>query len=257
MARDSAEGYWSERAAEFVERRIRSDSFEWEIARVEEHLVPGGSLLEIGPGGGAMTRRLAGRAGRITAVEPSPAQRAELERGLAEDGIRNVRVVAERWEDAAVEPHDVVLAANCLYAFYDVERELVRMRRATRGALLLTIWDGEMAGDMAYAEAALALGLGDRFGRSPLLPDLVEAMNSLDMTPKVWIHAARRGGMWGQRFPDLDDIARLMSRRLQLSPERGPELRAYLERAMIHDADGWHYPDVVSYLAFVSWTRPD
>lgn len=70
VARDGAESHWSGdgEATRYVERRVRSDSFEWEIARVEEYLPSGGTLLEIGPGGGAMTRRLARRAGQITAA---------------------------------------------------------------------------------------------------------------------------------------------------------------------------------------------
>lgn len=53
---------------------------------------PADTVLEIGPGTGALTRHLAGRVGRLVAVEKDPRCAAELERELgAAPGLRIVR----------------------------------------------------------------------------------------------------------------------------------------------------------------------
>src|SRR5689334_17659401 len=56
-----------------VDRRV--------LARIAA-LVPPGSVLELGAGDGALTRRLAARAGDVTAVELDPGRVAGLRRAL-------------------------------------------------------------------------------------------------------------------------------------------------------------------------------
>jgi len=51
------------------------------------------TVLEIGPGQGALTRPLASRAGRIIAIEKDEALARELRESLKKDGISNVEIV--------------------------------------------------------------------------------------------------------------------------------------------------------------------
>lgn len=96
-------------------------------------LVPSGtSLLDVGAGTGAFTLPLAQTATRITALDYSPAMLRILRQKLADAAACNVRAVLARWEDAALEPHDVVLAANALYRTADLRLALRKMIELAR-----------------------------------------------------------------------------------------------------------------------------
>jgi ubiquinone/menaquinone biosynthesis C-methylase UbiE len=64
---------------------------------------------------GGFTPPVARRARQVLAVDLSDAMLAALAAKLARAGIGNVRLMTAEWPEVAVEPHDVVLAANSLY----------------------------------------------------------------------------------------------------------------------------------------------
>jgi predicted TPR repeat methyltransferase len=98
------------------------------LERVRGLIRPGATLLEIGAGTGAFAIPLASVAGRVTAVDYSAAMLGVLRRKLgARSAPLNIRPVLSRWEDASVEPHDVVLAANALYRAADLRLALSRL----------------------------------------------------------------------------------------------------------------------------------
>lgn len=57
---------------------------------------------------------------------------------LEQEGIKNVRIIQSNWEEAEVEPHDVVLAAGCLYVFYDIDKSLAKMIEKAKKLFVLT-----------------------------------------------------------------------------------------------------------------------
>ncbi|MEY7847872.1 class I SAM-dependent methyltransferase [Natrarchaeobius sp. A-rgal3] len=132
---DDPRNRWSEEAsersfweshAESYERRFVGDPVGVPI--LESMLSDGGSVLEIGPGTGRYTRELARLADRVTAVEDSPAMREKLASNLADAGFEDrVDVVANAWERADVDSHDVVVAGWSLYRQPDIEACLERI----------------------------------------------------------------------------------------------------------------------------------
>ena len=76
------------------------------------------TVLDVGAGGGRYALPLALHARETIAVEPSDGMRAVLREGMAEHGVANVRVVAERWPCADPPAADVALIAH---VGYDVE----------------------------------------------------------------------------------------------------------------------------------------
>jgi len=82
---------------------------------VLDRLEPGMSVLDIGAGVGRWTIPLAARAHRVTAVEPVEGMRQVLRERLEAGGVTNASIVEEPWLDAAVEPHDVAVAAYSMY----------------------------------------------------------------------------------------------------------------------------------------------
>ena len=102
-------------------------------------------ILEIGPGSGGFTLPVAEEAGRVVAVEPSPAMREVLTRKLAAARLENVCVVPERGEKALADiegTFDLALASHSLYNVVpidDVLRDLVRL--AARTVILMGVGD--------------------------------------------------------------------------------------------------------------------
>src|SRR5215813_14568974 len=91
-----------------------------EVNRLAQEVTPSATLLDVGAGAGRFALPLALRCKQVTAVEPSPSMRETLLHLAAEAGINNVTMIARRWEDAEVEPVDVVLSAHVIYLIEDM-----------------------------------------------------------------------------------------------------------------------------------------
>jgi len=94
--------------------------------------------LEIGPGTGTVTQRLASSGAAVTCVEPNPALAAFLRQGLAE---RDVDVVVSAFEDAplADDTFDLAVAAT---SFHWVDQHIGtrKLRRVLRPGGNVAIW---------------------------------------------------------------------------------------------------------------------
>jgi 23S rRNA (adenine-N6)-dimethyltransferase len=99
-------------------------------------LVPPGPVLELGAGDGALTRRLAGRPGDVTAVELDPGRVAGLRRALG----RRVRVVqADMLRFRLDSAHHVV--SNVPFGITTAVLRHLLAQRAWTTAVLLLQWE--------------------------------------------------------------------------------------------------------------------
>ncbi|MCW5222494.1 class I SAM-dependent methyltransferase [Verminephrobacter aporrectodeae] len=161
-------------------------------ARLLRRVPPGGTVLELGPGPGAMTRVLLARGHRVTVVENDPQALAvlatlgvELNAGDLED--------AHCWDAFAGRRFDTVLACDVLEHLRQPEDVLRRLGEfvAPMGRLLISV------PNIAYAGVVAALrngvfdysdkGLLDRthvhfFTRRSLEKTLL----GCDWTPRIW-----------------------------------------------------------------------
>jgi SAM-dependent methyltransferase len=106
-------------------------------------------VLEVGAGIGFTTRRLLERGWQVTAIEPNPVLRRELEKRLP---IRAYPHGFETFEDA--EPYDALIAESVFYRL-ELEQTFARahrlLRRDGRLALVDMVWTD--AADPATAAA--------------------------------------------------------------------------------------------------------
>ena len=108
----------------------RTDDFE--VERLAREVNPSTTLLDIGGGAGRFALPLALRCHHVTVVEPSPGMGASLRHLAAEAGIENVTIVAKRWEEAEVEPTDVVLSAHVIYMIADIRSFIIKLAEHAR-----------------------------------------------------------------------------------------------------------------------------
>ena len=210
-------------------------------------LPPGGSVLDVGAGAGAASLPLAGRAGRLVAVDESADMLAAFRAAAAAAGVP-AETVQGRWPEVAGQagPAEVVVCHHVLYntpdlaafatALTDHARRLVVVELTERHplAVLAPLWrrfhgldrpDGPTADD---AEAALrALGL---------------AVARQDWTTE------RRAGF--ERFEDLVAFTR---RRLCLPAARDPEVAAALDPDASRQPVGYWYGRGPRRLVTMSW----
>jgi hypothetical protein len=143
---------------------------------------PDERIIDVGAGGGRLAIPLAGRCRELVAVEPSPGMRAVLAEELGRRRIANVRVVAATWEEAAVEPAELVFAAHVTYGVRPIEPFLRKLdRTATRSAVLIVMRDPPQA---PLAPFWLAVH-GEARLRLPCRDEVVAALGDLGVVPEV------------------------------------------------------------------------
>ena len=187
------------------------------LERVMESVDAQSTVLDVGAGGGAFAVPLAGVAGRVTAVEPSPGQIARLKESAEKAGITNIRMVQKRWEDVdlrEVGRHQVVLAANSL-SMDDIRAALQKLcDAAERHLFVVHIVDHDL-------EPVLRDLIGGRERPDYIYP--YNVLYGMGYRPDVEIVGRR------YEIPlDLQLDAVCYSRDLSL--EKREELRQYLEQ---------------------------
>lgn len=104
-------------------------------------------VLDIGSGPGTIAIPLAKRVGEITAVEPAAGMVNVLKERIAEDGIKNIRIVQSDWEDVDIERdlegmYDIVIASLSLNMM-DMREAAKKMAAVCSGSVNL-YWFADM-----------------------------------------------------------------------------------------------------------------
>ena len=143
---------------------------------------PDDRVIDIGAGGGRITVPLAQRCRELVAVEPSPAMRAVLEEEIARHGVRNIRIVPARWEEAEVEPAELVFAAHVTYGIQAIEPFLRKLDLAARHhAALVTMTDPPQTPLAPFWRAVH----GEERLRLPCRDELLAVLRELGADPQV------------------------------------------------------------------------
>jgi precorrin-6B methylase 2 len=189
--------------------------------RALEALPDGGSVMDIGVGGGASSLGLAAKAGVITGVDRLPAMLASFEESGRAAGVAT-RAVLGAWPDVAgeVEPADVVVSHHAIYGVTELEGFLTAMTE--------------------HARRRVVLEVSEHFPQSRLLP-LWKAFHGLDrpdhrvadevqaVLVAMGLPVEREDAVVPGRGPDLTpEAVAFARRRLYVGPERDPEIEEFL-----------------------------
>jgi len=195
-------------------------------------LPAGGTVLDVGAGGGAASLPLAGMAGRLVAVDESPAMVAAFlaaaeAAGVAAEGVEG------RWPEVAgrVAPADVVVCHHVLYNVADLAPFADALTGHARRRVVAELTDRHPL-----------VGLGPLWRRfhdlerptGPGADDAVAALEALGLrvARQDWESQDRFG------FDDLDELVAFTRRRLCLPADRDPEVAAALLDEGTRQVDG-------------------
>jgi SAM-dependent methyltransferase len=193
----------------------------------------GGTVLDVGAGGGAASLPLAGAATRIVAVDESPGMTEAFLAAAAEAGVEADAVVG-RWPDVAgqVGPADVVVCNDVLYNVQDL------------GPFALALGDHARRGvvvQITRAHPLVSSGpLWRRFHglerpQGPTADDAIAALAELGIEAERQDWTTDSAGSFQRR----EDLAAFLRRRLCLPADRDPEIAEALEPIAVHEAAGW------------------
>lgn len=108
--------------------------------RALEALPDGGSVLDVGVGGGASSLGLAPRVGVITGVDPLEGMLAAFEESARGAGV-TPRSVHGSWPEAArdVDPADVAVCHHAIYGITEIEPFLAALTAAARHRVVVEV----------------------------------------------------------------------------------------------------------------------
>jgi SAM-dependent methyltransferase len=229
--------FWARRADRFRAYSARLPEDDLGLRLLRRLTDADSCVLDVGAGAGRYARAIAPHVRRVVAVEPSDALAGHLRTDAEADALTNVEVVEARWEDATVEPADVVLCSHVLYPLVEVEDFIRRLDAHARRACLILA-------TAAWSEPPLLLELWQRFHGEPRVgqPDarhVFDVLYALGIPPNVEVAPFRAAApMW--TFPSPEEAVASAREHLILPPDptTDRELRAALEDGLIAGADG-------------------
>jgi SAM-dependent methyltransferase len=181
-------------------------------------LPAGGTVLDVGAGAGAASLPLAGTAGRLVAVDESPAMVASF---LAAAGRRGVPAegVEGRWPEVAgqVGPADVVVCHHVLYNVADLAPFAAALTDHARRRVVVELTDRHPLVGLAPLWRRFH-GLERPSG--PTAGDAAAALEALGLHPERqdWESGDRLG------FDRFEELVAFTRRRLCLPADRDPEV---------------------------------
>lgn len=129
--------FWQQYAAEYDGHAGAAGTATRCLALLSSLVGPNDTLLDVGAGTGRFALPLARHVRSVTALDQSAAMLDLLQRKASLHSITNIHCIEAEWPSAAVEPHDVVLAAWSLYRQLDLGVALARLVAVTRRTLVV------------------------------------------------------------------------------------------------------------------------
>jgi SAM-dependent methyltransferase len=195
-------------------------------------LPEGGTVLDVGAGGGAASLPLAGVAGRLVAVDESPDMVASFLAAAEAAGVP-AEGVEGHWPEVArqVGPADVVVCHHVFYNAPDLAPFATALTGHARRRVVAELTDRHPL-----------VGLGPLWRRfhdlerptGPTADDAVAALEALglEVARQDWDNQDRFG------FDDFDELVAFTRRRLCLPADRDPEVAEALLEQGTHQVDG-------------------
>lgn len=206
------------------------------VRRALEALPDGGTVLDVGVGGGATSLPLAARAGLIVGVDGQADMLASFAQTAAEVGTE-ARTVEGAWPDASDDAPlaDVVVCGHVVYNVSDLPPFLRALDAHARRRVVVELTDRHPIAWMADLWQRFH---GMAWPDGPSAADAEDVCRDLGFAVRseVRVETGNRGGGFAER----SQAVALVRRRICLGPERDDEIAEALG-ARLTEHDGlWH-----------------
>ncbi len=239
---------WASFAEQYDERTRFSDGLQ---TLLEALVHPGDTVLDVGAGTGRIALPLARIARRVTALDHSPAMLDVLRRKMIQQEVNNIQIVETTWQQAEVEPHDVVIAIWSLYRQSDILTALRKLVTATRRTLVIADGDSGMRPphEMPHADLLSEIWGG---GAGQGIP------NYLYFAGMLWQIGVRANVqvIYEQRAYQGATPAEIARQLVpaRATPEQIERFSTRLEPLLCRNGNGYSYRYTVP-IGIVTWTR--
>src|SRR5215471_17777703 len=222
-----------------------------EVNRLAQEVTPATTLLDVGAGAGRFALPLALCCKQVTAVEPSPSMGENMRHLAAEAGIDNVTLVASPWDEAEVEPADVVLSAHVIYSIEDIGPFVMKLAAHARQQVCMPTF---MRPPRARYAPFWPRVHGEDKQELPGAAELMQVLWELDIYPNLEMYAP----IPFRPFKDWQRALDTLRSRLFVTPDTAHDAR--LQQAMrellIETPQGYIIKDAPPRrLGLISW-RP-
>jgi SAM-dependent methyltransferase len=241
---------WEAISSLFTANPRRTDDVE--VNRLVREVTPSTTVLDVGGGAGRFALALALRCQHVTVVEPSPSMRESLCQAAAEAGIDNVSVVAKRWEEADVEPADVVLSAHVIYMIEDIDAFVVKLIEHARQKVLMPTF---MRPLMTRYAPFWRWVHGEEMHELPGAVEFMQVLWDMDIYPNIEMFEP----MPFRAFKDWQAALETLRRRTHVIPdtEEDARLQQGMRELLMEMPDGYVMKGAKpERLALISW-RPE
>ena len=191
-----------------------------------EALPEGGTVLDVGAGGGAASLPLVPPAALLVAVDEGEGMIEVFAKAAGELGVAH-REVLGRWPDVAaeVEPADVVMSHNVLYNVPDIAPFVAALNDHARHRVVIEITSEHPTTTLSPLWLALH---GVVRPTTPTAADAIAAIAELGYD----VHHEERSRRWPRQHEDRSDMIASLRRRLCVGPDRDAEIDALLTPEM-------------------------
>ena len=189
--------------------------------RALEALPEGGSVLDVGVGGGASSLGLVPRAGLIVGVDRLEGMLESFEASAREAGVA-VRAVLGDWPDVAdqVDAVDVAVCHHAMYGVTEIEAFVEAMTARARHRVVVEL--SEHSPLAALNPLWKTIHGIDR-------PDFLPADAAYDVLVAMGLPVEREDIVLPPRAQDVTpEMVTFTRRRIYATPDRDPEIEAYL-----------------------------
>jgi SAM-dependent methyltransferase len=208
------------------------------------------SVLDIGAGGGRFALPLALVAREVIAVDPSPGMLSILREGMAEHGIRNIRLVEGRWPLDDTPQADVAFIAHVGYDIEAIGPFLDAMEHAAHRLCVAVLLEGPppSAADALWPDIH-----GVQRAQLPALPEFLTLllargrlfeMQLIERTP--------------QRYTDPEQALAWARQQLWTRPSSAKDerLRSLVQQRLRRVEDHYVLPGQPLRVGVVTWSPP-
>ncbi len=223
--------FWAPMVASFKDDPRRTgDTI---LSRLSRDLTANTTVLDVGGGAGRFALPMALKSRHVTVVEPSASMLEGLVEGMKEAGIDNISTVQQDWEDARVEPSDVLVCAHVVYGISDIEPFLRKVDSSTNERVMVLIFTETPMGGMT--EVWKRVHGEDRIDL-PALPELMNVLWEMDIYPDV--EMVQTSGP--RSAEDMKSALEMLRRIVYVEPgtEKDTRLMEAAKELLIETSDG-------------------